>query len=133
MHSIEYDETYSPIVIIKVPRRDLTNEEFDTLLDKLSHYNASGRAGFVFDVRDTPPPSADRRRMIAERIDKDAKQYGCLSPSAVVVSSTLWVGIARVLSWLTQSNYENNTFNSVAEALVWLKSVLERDRTKQKR
>ena len=128
MSSVEFDDSRRSMVIVKVPPRELTPAEFDATLQTISTYNARARTGFVFDVRDSPPLNADRRRMIAERIDGDAKLHSRASPCAIVVSSAVFVGVARVLAWLTQTKRQTRTFSSIDEALDWLRVVLERVR-----
>jgi len=122
---MQYDESGWPIIVVTLPARSLNDGEFLDSLNVLSDYSRRGRIGFVLDVRNCPLLSADRRRSIAERMDQDAKIHGYKCPVAIVLNSSIQVGVVQVLSWLAQTKPLISMFGNVDEARVWIRKMLE--------
>jgi hypothetical protein len=100
-------------------------EEFDAHLDELTAFHERGETfGFLFDVRQSPAPTAEQRRKIAERIERDLKLYGRACPCAVVVANSLQIGVIKVVLWLLRDPYPIEVFSNVADAEQWLGAQL---------
>ncbi|MGC4069236.1 MAG: hypothetical protein QM784_32225 [Polyangiaceae bacterium] len=104
MERVRYDDSRWPIVQVTTPTHVMTEEEFERHLDELTAFHERGEFfGFLFDVRQSPAPTAEQRRKVAERIERDLKLYGRVCPCAVVVANSLQIGVIKVILWLLRS------------------------------
>jgi hypothetical protein len=116
-----YDDSSWPIVVVTTPKYVMLPDEHALYLDRLSGYHRRGQLfGFVFDVRQSPAPTAEQRRQLAERIDRDAAQFGHRAPVALVVSSSVQSGVVKVIQWMLREPHPVEVFTSVEAAKAWL-------------
>jgi hypothetical protein len=121
---VRFDETAWPFVIVRWPPQTLSGSEFSAALARVSRYFDRGQHfGLVMDIRQAPMLSAERRRLIAEKIDEDRRLYaGRLVAIAIVTSSSFHRGIMNAINWLRQHpDPPMQGFADVAEALTWLR------------
>ena len=122
---IRYDESNWPFAVITMPSEALSDQEFTAHLDRISAYFVRAEPfGLVLDARRSPPLSADRRRLVAERIDHDLERHGAvLFGTAVVLSSAVGRGVFKVIVWLTRSQQPMMSFAELEPALAWLRGL----------
>src|SRR5512133_793862 len=118
----EMDESRWPVVVITMPRQLMQDEEFSAHLNKLSELWQRGqRFGLVVDVRAAPPLVADRRRQVAEYLDRDVERHpDLLQGVGIVLSGSIQRGIVSVLTWLTRKPFNIQTFATVELASAWV-------------
>lgn len=117
----QYDDSSWPIVVVTTPKYVMLADEHSAYLDRLSAYHRRGQLfGFVFDVRQSPAPTAEQRRQLAERIDRDTVQFGRRAPVALVVSSSVQSGVIKVIQWMLREPHPVEVFTSVEAAKAWL-------------
>ena len=122
---LQIDDSGWPVVVVTTPRHVMEAREHTEYLDRLSSFHTRGQMfGFVFDVRQSPPPPAEQRRQLAERIDHDAKLYGRKAPCALVVATGIQSGVVKVIQWLMREPHPIQVFTSVEAAKQWLESEL---------
>jgi len=122
MDSTRFDESRWPVVLITTPPYILDESAFLQYVDRLSSYHDRGEMfGFIFDVRQSPAMPADQRRLIAERIDRDAAYYGRRCPCALVVSTPLQRGVVKVVMWLLRDPHPVEVFITVEAAEAWMR------------
>jgi hypothetical protein len=128
---IRYDESRWPFVVVTMPAEDVSDRDFATHLDRVSGYFSRGeRFGLVIDARDAPPLNAERRRLVAERIDRDVERHrDQLIGSAVLLSSPIGRGVFKVIMWMTRSSHPMRSFAAVEPALQWLRGLVVAGRT----
>lgn len=120
---VQIDDSGWPIVVVTTPQHVMEAREHTEYLDCLSSYHARGQMfGFIFDVRQSPPPPAEQRRQLAERIDHDAKLYRRKAPCALVVATGIQIGVVKVIQWLMREPHPVQVFTSVEAAKQWLES-----------
>jgi hypothetical protein len=102
--AIHYDESAWPFVLITLPERGTTEDEFLENLRRLDEYAARGDAfGFVIDARAAPDPDANRRRAIAEYLDDCQLRHGdAFIGTAFVISSSTGRAVHKAILWLRQ-------------------------------
>jgi hypothetical protein len=102
--AIEYDESHWPFVLIRLPPREMSQEEFRESLRRMDEYGArGGDFGFVIDTRGAPDPNANRRREIAEYWDDCQRRFGgSFIGAAIVMSSSTGRAIYKAVLWLRQ-------------------------------
>lgn len=116
-----FDESSWPIIVVTTPKYVMIPEEHTRYLDRISAYHRRGQLiGFVFDVRLSPPPPAEQRRQLAERIERDAARYGHRAPVALVVASAIQCGVIKVIQWMLREPHPVETFTTVEAAKQWL-------------
>ena len=101
---IRYDESEWPFVLITLPPRETSQEEFRESLQRMDEYGArGGDFGFVIDTRGAPDPDASRRREIAEYWDDCQRRFdGSFIGAAIVISSSTGRAIYKAILWLRQ-------------------------------
>jgi hypothetical protein len=125
MERVRYDDRRWPIVQITTPAHVMDAEEFETHLDCLTFFHERAEIfGFLFDVRKSPTPTAEQRRKIAERIERDFGLYGRKCPCAVVVANPLQIGVIKVILWLLREPHPVEVFQNVPDAEQWLHGQL---------
>lgn len=123
---IRYDESKWPWVVVTMPAEPLTDDAFAEHLQRISSYFTRGaRFGLVMDARKVAAPlNQERRRQVAELIDREVAAHGeHLIGTAVVLSSAVGRGVFKVIQWTTRSNHPMMSFDSVEPALAWLRGL----------
>lgn len=125
MANVSYDESGWPIVMVTMPPYELTTNDFRSFLDHLTAYHERGqRFGLCFDIGGAPAPDAERRRLMAERVDADIRRYGRVCPSAIVTKSALQRAALKTMTRLVRTPYPMAAFATKERAVEWLKTTL---------
>lgn len=121
---VQIDDSGWPIVVVTTPRHVMEPQEHAEYLDQLTNFHTRGQMfGFIFDVRISPPPPAEQRRQLAERIDRDAKRFDRRAPCALVVATGIQSGVVKVIQWLLRDPHPVQVFTSVEAARQWLETT----------
>ncbi|HEX2873024.1 MAG TPA: hypothetical protein VHP33_17300 [Polyangiaceae bacterium] len=120
-----YDESNWPFVIITLPPRELTEDEFRDNLRRMDEYGArGGKFGFVLDTRGAPDPEAPRRRAIAEYWDACLGRHGdTFVGAAIVMSSSTGRAVFKAILWLRQNPQRLIPVASTEEGLQRLRAL----------
>ncbi len=119
------------MLLVVPPSGALTTTDWHAFLDRVSAYNERGQKFcLLFDTRGAPLISADVRRMIAERMDKDANKYPTLLCGlAVVTTNSVQRGVMNVIAWLVRKSCPIEGFADVETAVQWCrKRIVARSR-----
>jgi len=102
--AIHYDESAWPFVLITLPERGTSEDEFLENLRRMDEYATRGDAfGFVIDARSAPDPDANRRRAIAEYLDECQRRHGnTFLGTAIVTTSSTGRAVYKAILWLRQ-------------------------------
>jgi hypothetical protein len=121
-----HDVSQWPVVIITMAAEPATDVELQSSLDRASTYFARReRFGMVVDDRLSGMQSAQRRRTIAEWMDRELAQRGqFFAGMAVVLTSTTQRAVFKTISWLRQSPHPMAAFATVEEGVAWLNKKL---------
>lgn len=119
-----YDESQWPFVIVSLPPRELTEQEFQDNLRRMDEYAArGGHFGFVLDTRNAPDPDAPRRRAIAEYWDACLQRHGDLFlGAAIAMSSSTGRAVFKAILWLRQNPQRLIPVATVEEGLERLRA-----------
>ena len=118
---VQIDASGWPVVVVTTPRHVMEPQEHSDYLDQLTSFHTRGEMfGFIFDVRLSPPPPAEQRRQLAERMDRDVKRFGRRAPCALVVANGIQSGVVKVIQWLLREPHPVQVFTSVDAARHWL-------------
>jgi hypothetical protein len=125
---VRYDERHWPFVVITLPARPMTDEQFHQHLRDVEAYpERGGPYGFVVDSRVAPSPNAVQRRVIADTMDKISRRDGArFIGIAVVLNSSAQRAVFKALLWLRQSDRPMTAVATVDEGLQWLRAIEER-------
>ncbi|HWZ87214.1 MAG TPA: hypothetical protein VNW92_00140 [Polyangiaceae bacterium] len=126
MSKPRYDEGHWPIVLVTMPKEELDDAELSQHLDRMSSFSKRG-VPFVHivDLRMTASLSAEARRLIAERSDRDEEAYpGVLVGLAVVLATPLQRGIFKAINWLSQASRPSEAFSDLETATAWARRLL---------
>lgn len=120
-----YDESHWPFVVISLPPRELTDQEFHDNLRRMDEYAARGdKFGFVLDTRSAPDPEAPRRRAIAEYWDACMRSHGDrFVGAAIVMSSSTGRAVFKAILWLRQNPQRLLPVASIEEGLERLRAL----------
>ena len=122
----QFDESRWPIVVITPPSEPLSGPAFAKYLADTSRYYMRGQSfGFVFDIRAAPPLTAAQRRMIADEIDRSAREFPAIRVvQGIVIASAVQRGIVKAITWLARQAVPTGVFATVEEAVVWARKEL---------
>jgi hypothetical protein len=102
--SVRLDDGEPPFLIMTLPARSLSEDEFRAYLEELNQFanRAQGAPfGFVIDTRGAPDPDAARRRAIAEYWDDCLRHHGhSFVGAAIVMSSSTGRAVFKAILWL---------------------------------
>ena len=128
---IRYDESRWPFVVVTMPSTDPSDHEFAQHLDHISSYfDRRERFGLIIDARQAPPLNAERRRSVAERLDRDLERDPELYVgTAVVLSSPVGRAVLKVITWMRRSPHPMMAFDALDPGLRWLRGLLLAKRT----
>jgi hypothetical protein len=113
-------------VVITLPERETTDDEFAENLRRMDEYAARGDDfGFVIDTRAAPDPDANRRRAIAEYLDNCQRNYGsAFIGTAFVITSPTGRAIFKAILWLRQGRKPLVPVSTPKEGLAQLRRLI---------
>lgn len=117
-----YDESRWPFVVVTMPKRELSDDEFLEHLAEMAVYGMRGpRFGLVIDARLPAEPNASRRRLIAEQMDRAIERDGerCVGV-VIVLDSPVKRAVFNTLQWLRRANHPLAAVSTPEEGLRWL-------------
>lgn len=117
----EYDESRWPIVVIRLPGTEMSDEEFDLHLARIEAYLARGTPiVMVFGEGAAPSMSPSQRRKMAARMKHDlAAHPGILAGIGHVGSSPTLRSLGAAIAWLVPTPYPIRSFAERDAALAW--------------
>lgn len=121
-----YDETFWPVLVVKMPPVALSATAFATHLDRLSALHDRGTTfGLLIDMGKHPPLSPLQRKLIAARIKDDTRRApGVMRGCGLVVASAFERGVVTAINWVAQPLSPFRAFATRAEALDWLRELV---------
>jgi hypothetical protein len=121
-----YDESRWPVVVVKTPPQIMDDRAFEEQCKQSFSYFDRGQSfGLVFDVRESPTLSAERRRFIAELTDRRMAQHPDVRlVTAVVVSNAIQRGVVKAIAWLTRQPVPIEVVTTVGEGIAWCQKTL---------
>jgi hypothetical protein len=121
-----FDESRWPVVVVTMPVEPLEGAAFTKYLaDAQRYYTRGQHFGFVFDIRNAPLMSASQRRMIADEIDRAAREFPTIrAVQGVVIASAMQRGIVKAINWLARQPAPTEVFATVEEAVAWVQKEL---------
>jgi hypothetical protein len=125
MEKPRYDEAQWPILLVTMPKAELSAAELGDHLDRMSSFSKRGEPyAQVIDVRTATALGAQARRLVAERMDQDEEAYpGVVVGIAIVLATPLHRGIFKAISWLSRKPRPFEAFSDLQEAMTWARRL----------